>query len=186
MTRPILINAADRARLRQLIQDEYEELAQRAIEELESTLYQRYGQIFRYFNQSGVNASSRPQLEVFSRIERRSRGFTFFSVTAVVTDGAGATNRLYYLLSKGRRSFTQRRTSPPILERGGLATLPNTLQQPGFQGFTGNTFVILAGTRVGAIPPRNWDELLGRDIAAEVRRDGLAGVAWDVKFRVLK
>ena len=106
------------------------------------------------------------EIEVESEVRVDRRGLKI-TLKITVVDPSGQPHFVWHLLSEGRPSFKQRKTSPPIRERSGLRTTPGTLEVSGFPGFTGEVFVIPAGTVVGSIPPRKWYEQAEKEFRTE-------------------
>jgi hypothetical protein len=182
VTRPILITNADRGAIRRALDEQNRRVAETAAEEFKQLITDEYHTVLEFFNQSGANPLPAPQIKIDVQIEPR-RTFIYLQVSVVITEGGAEPHRLYYILSLGTKDRIQSKTSPPIPERAGLATTPNSLAQPGFQGFTGRTFRIPRGTAVQGIPARNWDRLLGEKVAAMANTRTFAGLQWEVKHR---
>lgn len=81
-------------------------------------------------------------------------------VRIFMADRAGKPHEIWGYLNFGTPDRVQTRTSPPIPERvapfNNARTIPNSFFTGGFRGYTGDTYVISAGTPVRGIAPRNW------------------------------
>lgn len=108
------------------------------------------------------------QVEYETKVNRRGLSLTLY---ITVIDPSGKPHFVWHLLSEGRKKFTQKRTSPPIRERRGLRTSPNSLEVTSFPGYTGDVFVIHAGQRVEGIEARHWYEATAKEVQRQL--DGL-------------
>ena len=181
-----------RAALIQDLLDQLEPIGERVGNQSERVLKNLISKTLRFSSQFGTSGKTSPyakgakatqltygfsdaQVDIQKKITVNKKGLKL-EMAATVMDGGGKPHFVWHLISEGRPSFRQRRTSPPIRERSGLRTTPDTLEVRGFPGFTGEVFVIPAGTVVDAIPPRRWYEAADKAFRIEFRKFAAAEI----------
>lgn len=118
------------------------------------------------------------KLKVATKSEVRiQNGQVYLIVFATVTGNADQ-KRIYNFVNYGTPNRVQTRTSPRIPERRENWTSPNSLAL-NHAGFTGNFFVIRAGTLVKGIPARNFYRTAVNELSAIIA--GLRIRRWSVR-----
>lgn len=102
----------------------------------------------------------KPIFKVFVRSRRSKTEGVTLTIRAYMAQPNGGVSPVWEMLSFGRGPFVQRKTSPPLRKRVRMVTSPNRLRLDAFPGYTGEVYVIRAGTTVRGIPGRNWYEII--------------------------
>lgn len=145
----------------ELIADLLEKLerdGERAAPQLARILELVMRRTLRFSSQFGTIGFRDVVIDIEHTVKVSQKGLQI-DLNVLMVNGMGEAHPVWHVIAFGRQSFRQRRTSPPIRERNDLRTLPGELEVNRFPGYSGETFVIPAGTLVKSIPPRRWYEL---------------------------
>lgn len=164
-----------------LIEDKLLEAAKNALinkaaEEIKAIQKPLYDATTQYWGDAGDKIERRPEPKFIVNV-RKQRGFgCILRVRSYAQNkSTKAPHKIWHMLDGGTGAHVQKNTSPPIRERRGTRTKVGDLNSNPFPGFTGKTFVILAGRTVRGIPARHWYE--------KISEITLARIQGDVRFR---
>lgn len=155
----------ERRRLINEMKEQSHEQAAAAVRVIRTKQAAQYQKTFLFWNDSRRNKFPKPTMWFKSSIKWTGRGHYITIRTRAVANGT-TPHKLWYWLDKGTPTIIQPKTSPPIPERRGLRTTPNTLTVTPFKGYTGRYFRVKAGRPRRGIPARNWSATMGDELTA--------------------
>lgn len=107
-------------------------------------------------------ADAKPTYAIETSVSLR-RGASV-KVRILVKGDGGKPHQVWHWLNFGTADRIQTSTSPPIPERFGTRTNVGNLFTDDFKGYTGDYFVIPAGTFVHGIEPRRWYDVTNDEL----------------------
>jgi hypothetical protein len=121
----------------------------------------------RFASQFGTVGFRDVEIDIEHRVKADRKGLQI-ELNVLMIDAKGNAHPVWHIIAFGRAPFRQRRTSPPIRKRNDLRTIPGDLEVTRFPGYSGETFIIPAGTIVKGIPPRRWYDLAPKEFEKRI------------------
>lgn len=158
-----------RNELRNEMLDQLEVKGNRVADQLERILHKIVKKTLRFSSQFGTLGLRDAVIDIQRDIRVHRRKGLLISFNVMVLDGSGNPHMVWHILNYGRKQFIQRKTSPLLRARKGLRTVPGTLTVERFPGYSGDTFVIPAGTVVDGIEARGWYQEIHKEYKEEIQ-----------------
>jgi hypothetical protein len=163
--------SSQRADILRQLKEEMLVMVNEAVDGMEQIITGLVDRTLKYKLQSGTNALADASVKFIRNVTINDQG-ALIRLTATVVDPSGQPHFIWHILSRGRPSYVQRKTSPPIKERYDRRT-GRMLDSSPFPGYTGRTFVIPKGTRVKAVAANRWYNLIKSELIQQMKRDPL-------------
>lgn len=144
-----------------------EAVGERAANQLARHLELVMRRTLRFASQFGTIGFRDVEIDIEKRIRADRKGLQI-ELNVLMVDAKGIPHPVWHVIAFGRAPFRQRRTSPLIRARNDLRTIPGDLEVNRFPGYSGDTFIIPAGTIVKGIPPRQWYELAPKEFEKRI------------------
>lgn len=152
-----------RNELRNEMLDQLEIKGNRVADQLERILFKIVKKTLRFSSQFGTVGLRDATIDIQRDIRVHRRKGLLITMNVMVLDTDGNPHLVWHILNYGRKQFVQRKTSPLIRARNAMRTVPGTLTVERFPGYSGDTFVIPAGTVVDGIEAREWYQQIHKE-----------------------
>lgn len=158
-----------REELKAIYREKLEADGERTARQLARILKEILNKTLRFSSQFGSTGFRDVEIDIEYEVKVSKKGLAI-SLNALMLDSSGKPHLVWHIIAFGRKRFVQRRNSPPIRARLAERTIPNTLTVNRFPGYSGDVFVIPAGTVVEGIEPRNWYPVAAKEFKQKIRQ----------------